>query len=192
MSLGVNNSTNDRISEKGWVLNPQKPMATEKNTVPRQPDRTDLRILDLLQDHGKWTNKEIAARLAMSITPVYERIKRLEEEGYIERYVTILNREKLGSGLIAFCNVSLKEHSKPLIQQFEAEVQSLEEVQECFHVAGQFDYFLKVITFDMKTYQDFIVNRLAALDNIRQVQSSFILTEVKKSWKIPLGPQASR
>lgn len=162
-------------------------MAAEKFSPTRQPDAIDLCILDLLQENAKWTNKEIAASLGMSITPVYERIKRLEQEGYIERYVTILNREKLGRRLVAYCNVSLKEHSKPLIQQFEKEVQSLEEVQECFHVAGQFDYLLKVITANMDSYQDFIVNRLAALDNIRQVQSSFILTEVKKSWKMPLG-----
>lgn len=147
-------------------------------------DPIDLRILDLLQENAKLTNKEIAAQLSMSTTPVYERIKKLEEKGYISQYVALVDRQKLGFPLIAFCNVSLKEHSNKYLQVFEREVHSLDEVVECYHIAGAIDYLLKVLAQDMNTYQDFIVNKLAKLENIGNVQSSFVMTEVKYSTKI--------
>lgn len=147
-------------------------------------DPIDLRILDLLQSDAKLTNKEVAAQLSMSTTPVYERIKKLEEKGYISRYVALVDRKKLGFPLVAFCNVSLKEHSNKYLQIFEREVLSLDEVIECYHIAGAFDYLLKVLAQDMGTYQDFIVNKLAKLENIGNVQSSFVMTEVKYSTKI--------
>ncbi len=147
-------------------------------------DPIDLRILDLLQEDAKLTNKEIAAQLGMSTTPVYERIKKLEEKGYISQYVALVDRKKLGFPLVAFCNVSLKEHSNKYLKIFEREVLSLNEVIECYHIAGAFDYLLKVLAQDMGTYQDFIVNKLAKLENIGNVQSSFVMTEVKYSTKI--------
>jgi DNA-binding Lrp family transcriptional regulator len=147
-------------------------------------DPIDLRILDLLQEDAKLTNKEIAAQLGMSTTPVYERIKKLEEKGYIRQYVALVDRKKLGLPLVAFCNVSLKEHSNKYLRIFEREVLSLHEVVECYHIAGAFDYLMKVLAEDMSTYQDFIVNKLAKLENIGNVQSSFVMTEVKYSTKI--------
>jgi len=115
----------------------------------------------------------------MTTTPVYERVKRLEEDGYIRRYVALIDREKLGYGLVAFCNVQLKEHAQRYLQQFETEVGVLEEVVECYHIAGQFDYLLKVIIRDIHAYHDFIVNKLATLENIGNVQSSFVMQEIK-------------
>ncbi len=147
-------------------------------------DPTDLRILDLLQKDAKLTNKEIAFKLGMTITPVYERIKKLEENGYISKYVALVDREKLGYHLVAFCNVSLKEHSSKYLSVFEREIHSIDEVIECYHIAGLFDYLLKVLARDMGTYQNFIVNKLAKLDNIGNVQSSFIMTEIKYSTHI--------
>lgn len=150
----------------------------------RAIDPTDMRILNLLQEDAHLTNKEIAAQLGLSTTPVFERIKRLEEDGIISQYVALVNRQKLDYALLAFCNVSLKEHSRNFLKQFENEVRSLKEVIECYHVAGMFDYLLKVVVKDMNAYQDFIVNKLAALDNIGNVQSSFVMTEIKYSTRL--------
>ncbi|NUQ26701.1 MAG: Lrp/AsnC family transcriptional regulator [Saprospiraceae bacterium] len=147
-------------------------------------DPTDLRILNLLQEDAHLTNKEIAAELGLTTTPVFERVKRLEDEGYIHKYVALVDRSKLDYTLAAFCNVQLKEHARSYLKQFEDEVRSLREVIECYHIAGMFDYLLKVVVKDMNAYQDFIVNKLAVLDNIGNVQSSFVMTEVKYSTRL--------
>jgi DNA-binding Lrp family transcriptional regulator len=149
-------------------------------------DFTDLRILDHLQRDAKATNKEIAALLGMSTTPVYERIKRLEEQGVIRQYVALADYSKLGYNLVAYCNVSLKEHSKPMLEVFEKEVLQLPEVVECYHIAGMFDYMLRVVIKDMVAYQNFIVHKLASLDNIGNVQSSFVMTTVKYGTAVPV------
>lgn len=159
----------------------------EKNSLPSALDQLDLQILRLLQDDATLTHKEIAARLGLTITPVYERVKRLQREGYILKYVALVSPGKMGLGLKAFCNVSLVQHSTPLLKLFEEKVLSLQEVVTCYHIAGQFDYLLKIMVPDMEAYQRFIVEKLAALDNIRQVQSSFVMTEVKYSTALPLG-----
>jgi len=150
----------------------------------RPIDATDRRILALLQEDAKLTNKEIASRLGMTTTPVYERIKRLEENGYIQRYVALLDREKLGYQIIAYCNVQLKEHAKRFLDQFEKEVGQLEEVMECYHIAGRYDYLIKVIVGDIHHYHDFITNKLAALENIGNVQSSFVMREIAWSTRL--------
>ena len=146
-----------------------------------QLDATDLRILDLLQRNSKWTTKEIAAQIGMTTTPVFERIKRLEKSGYVDKYIALLNREKLGLNLMAFVNVSLKEHNAVFLEKFVSSIISLPEVMECYHVAGLFDYLLKVIVKDMDEYQHFVSKKLAGLDNIGKVQSSFVMTEIKHS-----------
>ncbi|MEK7257898.1 MAG: Lrp/AsnC family transcriptional regulator [Bacteroidota bacterium] len=144
-------------------------------------DATDLGILDILQQDAYSTNKEIADKLNMTTTPVFERVKRLEREGFIKAYVALLDRHKLGLQLIAFCNVQLKEHSTVFLQKFEQDVQSLAEVQEVYDIAGHYDYLLKVVVADMSNYQDFVSRKLAALDNIGRVQSSFVMKELKHS-----------
>ena len=152
----------------------------------RTPDAIDRRILQLLQSDAKLTNKEIAVRLGMTTTPVYERIKRLEAEGYIRRYVALLDRERLGYHLVAYCNVQLKEHAKRYLDRFEKEVRQLEEVVECYHIAGQFDYLLKVVATDISAYHRFIVDKLAALENIGNVQSMFVMREIGHSTALPV------
>ncbi len=152
----------------------------------KELDATDLRILALLQEDAHLTNKEMAAQLNMTTTPVYERVKRLEENGYIRQYAALLDRVKLGFSLVAFCNVQLKEHSRPFLIQFEQEIRALPQVIECYHIAGMFDYLLKVVAVNMAAYQDFIVNKLAVLENIGNVQSSFVMTEIKYATKLPI------
>ncbi len=142
-------------------------------------DKIDREILLLLQEDAKLTIKEIAAKLSLTATPVHERIKKLEREKYIESYKAILNRRKLGLSLTVFCNVSLEAHHSNYIAQFEQDIQQFDEVTECYHVAGMFDYLLKVLVNNMETYQEFVTQKLAALANIRNVQSFFVMTEVK-------------
>ncbi len=117
----------------------------------------------------------------MTTTPVYERIKRLEEHGYIRKYVALVDRKKLQFQLMVFCQVSLKEHNREMLRQFEQDISDIPEVVECFHTAGTFDYLIKVIVRDIQEYQAFVVERLSSLENIHQLQSSFVLTEVKYS-----------
>ena len=149
-------------------------------------DKTDKKILKMLQGDGKLTSKELASHLNLSITPVYERVKRLELMGYIEKYVAVINKHKVGKGLIVFCNVSLKEHAKEALKRFEKDVSERREVLECYATGGMFDYLLKIVTTDMNSYHSFVMNDLSAIPNITNVQSSFVLGEVKNESAIEI------
>lgn len=142
-------------------------------------DAMDKRILRVLQENADLTNKEIANQLGLSVTPVYERIKRMKRTGIIKRIIAEVDRDALGENFVAFCNVILNQHSTPLLAQFEREVSLLKEVKECFHIAGKYDYLLKVIVSDMNAYHYFVTKKLASLENINQVQSSFVMNEIK-------------
>lgn len=144
-------------------------------------DNTDKKLLMLIQDDAKLTTKQLAHHLGLTVTPVFERIKKLEKQGVISRYVAILDKEKIGKRLIAFCNVSIKEHSREYIHHFESQIVKLPEVMECYHIAGMYDYTLKIITEDMDSYHDFIYNKLATIENIGNVRSSFVMNELKSS-----------
>ena len=150
-------------------------------------DPTDKSILALLQKDGKITFKEIASQLNLTTTPVYERIKRLEREGYIKSYKAILDRKKIGLNLLVFCNISLKEHQASFLVQFEKDIKEFNEVIACYHIAGMYDYLIKISVQDMDVYQHFMANKLANIKNIARVQSSFVMTEVKSAVDLPLG-----
>ena len=152
-------------------------------------DPTDKSILALLQNDGKITFKEIASQLNLTTTPVYERIKRLEREGYIKSYKAILDRKKIGLNLLVFCNISLKEHQASYLAQFEKDIKEFNEVIACYHIAGMYDYLIKISVEDMDVYQHFIANKLANIKNIARVQSSFVMTEVKSAVDLPLGEE---
>lgn len=149
-------------------------------------DKLDKSILKLLQKDCSLNTKQIADAVGLTITPTYERIRRMEKNGIIEKYVAILNKQRAGKSLVVFCNVSLQLHSKPLLKKFEQSIVRFDEVMECYHMAGAFDYLLKVLATDMNEYQNFINNKLAVLENISNVQSSFVLTEVRHKTEIKL------
>lgn len=149
-------------------------------------DAIDKRIIQLLQQDGKMKIKEVAHALKMTTTPIFDRIKRLEKEGFIEGYSTIVNKGKLGFNLVAFCTVSLESHHKEYLNQFVKDVENIPEVAECYHIAGMFDYLLKIYVKDMVDYQNFITQKLASLPNIGRVQSSFVMTEVKNNFVLPI------
>ncbi|MGV6844828.1 MAG: Lrp/AsnC family transcriptional regulator [Lutibacter sp.] len=144
-------------------------------------DETDLAILAILQKHAKTNIKEIALRIGLTQTPTYERIKRLEKTGIIENYQAVINHAKLGYTIEVFCQVTLQVHAKELINRFERHVNKMNEVIECYHVAGNYDYLLKVLVEDMKSYQLFLKNKLSVLDSVSNVQSTFILSATKRS-----------
>lgn len=148
-------------------------------------DATDRRILQLLQADAFLTTKEVAANLNLSNTPVFERVRRLEREGYVARYTALLDRRKIGFSMLVFCDVALKEHNRDYLLRFEQEIAAIEEVIECHHITGAFDYMLKVVARDMDDYQRFIKDKLAVLENIGQVQSHFVMTEVKNTTVLP-------
>jgi len=148
-------------------------------------DKIDLQIIHLLQKDAKMKIKEIAAALGMTNTPIFDRIKKLEQAHVITGYSARIDKEKVGLHLVAFCSITLDKHNQNNIKQFEAEIKKLEEVVECYHIAGMVDYLLKVVAKDMIEYQAFIATKLAALDNIGRVQSSFVMTAVKEDRVLP-------
>ncbi len=141
-------------------------------------DEIDTRLLEHLKANARQTVKELAHKVGLSITPTFERIKRLERLGIIRGYTLVIDKKLVGKGLRVLCQVSLKEHNEKQILLFESEVQSLEEVSECLHIAGNFDYLLSVEVKDMDEYEKFLKQKLAKLSNISQVQSSFVLGSV--------------
>ena len=143
-------------------------------------DPIDKKILNLLQQNSKSNIKEIALKIGLTQTPTYERIKRLEKSGVIQQYIAVLNKEKVGYVVEVFCQVTLLVHTKKLINRFENAIDKMDEVIECFHVAGNYDYLLKVIVKDMNSYQFFLKNKLSVLDSVSNVQSTFVMTSTKE------------
>jgi Lrp/AsnC family leucine-responsive transcriptional regulator len=150
-------------------------------------DQTDLALLNMLQKDAKMTHKELAIALNLTITPVHERIKRLEKTGVIAKYVTLLEPNKIDKELTCFSMVTVEKHSQSYLQQFAEAVVKIEEVMECFHLAGEYDYLLKVVVKDMNAYHDFVVNKLSIINNVGQVHSSFALSILKSSTAFHLG-----
>jgi Lrp/AsnC family transcriptional regulator, leucine-responsive regulatory protein len=145
----------------------------------KELDEIDIQILQLLQHDAHLTIKELADKLGKTATPIFERKKRLEEEGYIQKYVAVIDRHKINKSLVAYTNVQLKEHSHPMLKSFEKLIVKFDEVMECQHMTGLYDYLLKVVVANMDEYQEFIVGKLSKLPNIGTVQSSFVMTELK-------------
>ena len=149
-------------------------------------DEIDKKLLGLLQDDCKKTTKEYANHLNLSVTAAYERIKRLEKTGIIRKYVALVDTKKVDKAFIVLCHVKLIQHSKAYVLQFEKEVQQLQEVIECYHTSGDYDYILKIYVRDMEAYRDFMVTKLTVLNHIGSTQSSFVISEVKHTTAINL------
>jgi Lrp/AsnC family leucine-responsive transcriptional regulator len=144
-------------------------------------DAKDRELLTLLQEDSKRTTKEYANRMGLSTTAVYERIKRLEKTGVIRKYVALVDKTRVNKAFMVLCHVKLVQHIKEYVLQFEREVVQLEEVSECYHISGDYDYILKVNVSDIEAYREFMVTKLTAIKNIGSTQSSFVISEVKYS-----------
>ncbi|MGB5497777.1 MAG: Lrp/AsnC family transcriptional regulator [Maribacter sp.] len=149
-------------------------------------DEVDIKLLSLLQEDCKRTTKEYANHLNLSVTAVYERIKRLEKSETITKYVALVDKKKVDKAFMVLCHVKLVQHTKDNVLQFEREVQQLQEVAECYHTSGDYDYILKVYVSNMDAYRDFMVTKLTALNHIGSTQSSFVISEVKHTTAINL------
>lgn len=146
-----------------------------------QLDGKDKKLLFLLQNDSKKTTKELASALDLSVTAVFERIKKLEKQKVIEKYVALIDKQKIQKDFIVLCHVKLVQHRKDYITQFEKEIVQFSEVLECFHVSGDYDYILKICVKDIRDYREFMVTKLTNLQNIASTQSSFTIKEVKNT-----------
>ena len=150
-------------------------------------DGIDIMILRELQKDAKLTTKELAAKVNLSASPVFERQKRLEREGYIKRYVAVVDPIRTGNGIMVLCNVRLKHHNKEFSRQFTSVIAGIDEVVECFNTSGDYDYLLKIYARDMRHYQEFILGTLGDLDCIGSLHSIFVIGEVKNSLQVPIA-----
>ena len=149
-------------------------------------DETDLQILKILQKNAKLTTKDLADAVHLTPTPVFERQKRLERQGYIKRYSAILDPEKLGQSLLVFCKVKLKQINHEIADAFTYRIQALPEVIECYNTSGAYDYLLKVRARDMKQYQEFVLTKLGDIEDLGSIESTFVMSEVKQTYGINL------
>ena len=150
-------------------------------------DNIDKQLITLLQEDAKQTNKELSSKLDLSVTAVYERVKKLEKEGVIDKYVALIKKEKIGKAFVAFCHVKLMQHSQDFVVSFEREVTKLGEVLECYHISGDYDYLLKVHVADMEAFREFMVKKLTTINHIGSTHSMFMINQVKHTTAIKMN-----
>ena len=149
-------------------------------------DIIDKKLLELLQTDSKQTTKELSNKLNLSVTAVYERIKKLEKQQFIRGYVALVNKEKVEKDFVSFCSIKLIQHSKNHVIEFEKEVAKLDEVLECYHISGDYDYLLKVMVKDMDDFREFMVKKLTTIKHRGSTHSAFMINEVKHTTAINL------
>ena len=149
-------------------------------------DDIDIKILRELQKNSNLTTKELADLVHLSSSPTYERQRRLEREGYIEKYIAVVDRKKTGNNMIVFCNICLKQHGKKTSEDFMSAIASLPEVTECYNTSGDYDFMMKIYVRDMDQYQDFVLNTLGVIESIGSLHSIFVIGEVKNTRALPI------
>lgn len=152
----------------------------------KQLDDKDRRLLRLLQQNSRISSAELARHLDLSVPGLQKRLKRLEENGFIEGYVTLINREALGLGLLCFTQVTLSHQHPEWVGQFCERVQGLPEILECHHLTGEFDYLLKVVVASPQHLEQLLTEKIRRLPGVDKVRTSIVLSEVKVSTSLPL------
>lgn len=147
-------------------------------------DETDYQILRTLQKNAKLTTKELADAVHLTPTPVFERQKRLERNGYIKKYVAVLDPDRLNRGLLVFCKVKLKQINREIGEDFQRRIQHIPEVIECYNTSGTYDYLLKIRVADMHEYQQLVLNKLGTIESLASLESTFVMSEVKQAYGI--------
>lgn len=155
--------------------------------MPHTLDKIDTQILAILQKNSNRTTKSIAKELEMTTSPIFERIKKLEKEGYIKKYVAILNNKKIGLKLTVFIGITLQGHTRSYLEKFVKEINNFPEVVECHRVSGNFDYLLKLVVEDIEAYETFIISKLTLLPYLGNVQSLITLSTGKETNEIDLS-----
>ena len=155
--------------------------------MPELLDAVDAKILDLIQHDAGLSVAEIAERVGLSSSPCWRRIKRLEDDGVIQRRVTILDREKLGLDFEVYCTVKLSLPTKDNLETFEQSVRRWPEVVQCATVTGAADYELRIVTRDMHAFDDFLREKILSLGLVSNIESRIVIRAVKNSTAVPLG-----
>lgn len=154
-----------------------------KNTAIKL-DEIDLKLIDELQLDGKQSIKQLAQKVNLSITPTHERIKKIEASGVIEKYVAVVNPVLLGKSLMVYCHVTLVKHQESYFKEFEDYMNKLDEIVEVVYLTGTYDYLLKVALKDIADFENFIMSKISRLEIISNIQSSFVIKQIKKINKI--------
>ena len=150
-------------------------------------DQIDLKILEELQNNGKSSNVELARKVGLSPSPCLGRVRKLEEAGFIDRYVALVNPEKLGATVSVFIQVTLERQTESVLEDFERNIETLPEVMECYLMSGESDYLLRVVVRDTNALRDFILDRLTRASGVANIRSSFALRQVKYKTALPLS-----
>ncbi|CAM3953502.1 MULTISPECIES: Lrp/AsnC family transcriptional regulator [Flavobacterium] len=151
-----------------------------------QIDTKDQLILEILQNDSTISVKDIGEKIGLSFTPTYERIKNLERNGVIKKYVALVDRFKIGVEIVVYCNVTLKEQSKEALDEFERTITPIPQVLDVISLSGNYDYMLKIVAHDIRSYNDFVVDVISNIPNIGQYHSSIVMNECKKETAYPL------
>jgi Lrp/AsnC family transcriptional regulator len=151
-------------------------------------DRTDMRILDLLQAHGDLSAAQVAERLSLTASTCWRRITRLEEQGVILKRVALLDREKLGLSVLVFSHVKLAGHGRDALLRFEQAVRKHAEILECYTLMGETDFLLRIVCRDIKAYEAFFLDHLSRFPGVQSVNSSIALAVIKEKSALPLLP----
>ncbi|SMO45179.1 Lrp/AsnC family transcriptional regulator [Gracilimonas mengyeensis] len=149
-------------------------------------DRTDRKIIQLLQKEGRLSNKELAERIGLTTTPTLERVRRLEREGIIEGYGARVNKEAIGRGFVAMVSVTLKVHQLNLLEEFTSAIQEIPEILACYHTTGEGDFLLHVVAKDTKDYEQLMRNKLTTLPDVERLHTSIVLNTIKEQSPIPV------
>ncbi len=157
--------------------------------MPTEISKVDKKILAILQDDASISTAALAERVHMSQSPCWRRVNRLEEEGVIQKRVAVLDRQALGMEVVVFATINLTQTGRQNLLAFETEIERYPEVVECYTMTGIWDYILKIVTRDIRHYEDFVRNTLTATDMIRELHSHMAVTEIKNSTALPLDTQ---
>ncbi len=149
-----------------------------------QIDDKDKEILRVLQNNARLTNKELAAKIHLSTTPTFERVKRLERTGYIKQYATILDAHKLNKGFTVFCSIKLRHINSEKALAFCEMIKTIPEVTECYNISGSFDYMLRIQSPNMQYYQRFLLDVIGQHENIATLESTFVMEEIKHEYSV--------
>ena len=151
-------------------------------------DKTDAKILKLLQYDSRMSNSELSEKIGMSTSPCWRRVKQLENTQVIKGYGVLLDRKKIGLGVMVFIRVSIDSHSEKEAKKFEEEVSALEHVVACYSIGGDADFLLQVVSPDLDTYAEFSMSIIRRLPWIKEMQSMFVLKELKPFLGYPINP----
>lgn len=150
-------------------------------------DKIDLQILKLLQENGRITNLQLSTEIGLSPAPTLERVRKLENTGLIKSYHAVVDEEKLGYGIKAFMLVNITSHQSDYILKFTEQVNNIEEIVECYHITGSSDFMLKIVVKDIKAYESLVVNRIAKIEQMRNLKTMMIMSTVKESRSFPIS-----